>query len=98
MLEKIKMLLNLTDNDDSDELLAMLITLCKEEAYTYCNLDEYDEKLDFVVIQMVVERYNRMGSEGAVSQSTSGVSASYSDFYSAKVVKLLNKHRKVKML
>lgn len=97
MLEKIKMLLNLT-NDDSDELLVMLIALCKEEAYTYCNLEEYSNKLDFVVIQMVIERYNRMGSEGAVSQSTSGVSASYTDFYSAKVVKLLNKHRKVKML
>lgn len=97
MLDKIKLLLNITD-DESDELLSTLITLCKEEAYVYCNLEEYDSKLDFVVIQMVIERYNRIGSEGAKSQSSSGVSASYSEFYSDKVVRLLNKNRKVKMI
>jgi len=42
-----------------------LISLCKDEAYTYCNLPEYNAKLDGAVIQMVIERYNRIGSEGA---------------------------------
>ena len=70
----------------------------KEEAYNYCSLPEYDSKLDFIVIQMVIERYNRMGSEGTTSQNASGVSATYSDFYSDKVVKMLQKHRKVKMV
>lgn len=97
MLDKLKLLLNIKD-DASDELLAILIALCKEEAYTYCNLDEYDEKLDAIVIQMVIEKYNRIGSEGTTSQSGSGASASYDSFYSEKVVRLLNKHRKVKML
>lgn len=95
MLEKIKLLLNRL-NDSEDELIATLISLCKEEAYVYCNLSEYDSKLDFVVIQMVIEKYNRIGSEGAVSQSSSGASASYDSFYSDKVVRLLNKFRKVK--
>ena len=97
MLEQIKLLLNISD-DENDELLATLISLCKDEAYVYCNLAEYDSKLDFVVVQMVIERYNRIGSEGTKSQSSSGISASYSEFYSDKVVKLLNKNRKVKML
>ena len=95
MLDKIKLLLNKANDDSVDELLATLIALCKEEAYVYCNLDEYNEKLDFIVIQMV-ERYNRIGSEGTVSQSSSGVSMAYDSFYSDKVVRLLNKHRKVK--
>ena len=97
MLEKIKLLLGFTD-DNQDELLMTLISLCKEEAYTYCNLPEYQDKLNYIVIQMVIERYNRIGSEGAESQSTDGVSTSYTNFYSDKVVKLLNKNRKVKMI
>ena len=97
MLEKIQLLLNL-QNDLQDELLVTLISLCKEEAYNYCSLPEYDSKLDFIVIQMVIERYNRMGSEGTTSQNASGVSATYSDFYSDKVVKMLQKHRKVRMV
>lgn len=95
MLDKIKILLNIQD-DAQDELLSTLMGLCREEAYIYCNLPAYDEKLDFVVIQMVIERYNRIGSEGTTSQSSSGVSANYDSFYSDKVVRLLNKYRKVK--
>ena len=95
MLDKIKILLNIQD-DAQDELLSTLMGLCREEAYVYCNLPAYNEKLDFVVIQMVIERYNRIGSEGAISQSSSGVSADYDSFYSDKVVRLLNKYRKVK--
>jgi hypothetical protein len=95
MLDKIKILLNIQD-DAQDELLSTLMGLCREEAYVYCNLPAYNEKLDFVVIQMVIERYNRIGSEGTTSQSSSGVSADYDSFYSDKVVRLLNKYRKVK--
>ena len=97
MLEKIKLLLNLS-NDDQDDLIATLMNLCKEEAYIYCNLPEYDEKLEFVVIQMVIERYNRIGSEGVMSQTSSGVSADYTNFYSDKIVRLLNKFRKVRFV
>ena len=97
MLNKIKLLLNIQD-DTEDELLYTLISLCKEEAYTYCNLPEYDKKLDAVVISMVVERYNRIGSEGTTQQSSSGVSMTYDSFYSDRVRWMLNKNRKVKMI
>lgn len=97
MLDKIKILLNIQD-DAQDELLSTLMGLCREEAYVYCNLPAYNEKLDFVVIQMVIERYNRIGSEGTISQSSSGASADYDSFYSDKVVRLLNKYRKVKTI
>lgn len=96
MLDTIKLLLNMSNDDSIDELLLTLISLCKEEAYTYCNLDEYKSTLDYIVVQMVIERFNRIGSEGAVSQSSSGVSTTYDSFYSEKVRRLLNKHRKVK--
>lgn len=97
MTEKIKLLLNISD-DDLDELLTTLIALCKTEACIYCNLDDYTDNLDTAIIQMVIERYNRMGSEGATQQSSSGVSMTYDSFYSDKVRWLLNKNRKVKMI
>lgn len=97
MLDRIKLLLNRTD-DSEDELLQTLIALCKEEAYTYCNLGLYDSILDYIVVQMVIERYNRIGSEGATTQSTSGVSTSYDSFYSDKVTKMLNKHRRLRTI
>ena len=55
-------------NDDSaDELLNTLISMCKEEAYIYCNLPAYTTDLDLVVVSMVIEKYNRIGSEGTTS-------------------------------
>ena len=98
MLEKIKLLLNKMNDDSADELLNTLISMCKEEAYIYCNLPTYTTDLDLAVVSMVIEKYNRIGSEGTTSQSSSGVSASYDSFYSDKVVRMLNKFRKVKMV
>lgn len=95
MLDKVKLLLNITD-DTADDLLNTLISMCKEEAYVYCNLLEYDNKLDNIVVYMVIEKYNRIGSEGSTSQSASGISTTYESFYSDKIVKMLNKHRRVR--
>lgn len=95
MLDKIKLLLSIVD-DTADDLLNTLIAICKEEAYIYCNLPEYNEKLDNIVVFMVIEKYNRIGSEGTESQSASGISATYESFYSEKIVKMLNKHRRVR--
>jgi hypothetical protein len=66
MLDKIKLLLNKVD-DSTDELITTLIAMCKEEAYIYCNLPEYNNQLDNVVVSMVIEKYNRIGSEGTTS-------------------------------
>ena len=95
MLDKIKLLLSMND-DTADDLLNTLISMCKEEAYIYCKLPEYSQKLDNIVVCMVIEKYNRIGSEGSTSQSASGISATYDSFYSEKIVKMLNKHRRVR--
>lgn len=87
---------NTAQNEQTDKLLRALISLCQDEAYNYCNLAEYDDSLDYIVVQMVIERFNRIGSEGATSQGVSGMQTTYDSFYSEKVRKLLNKHRKVK--
>lgn len=95
MLDRIKLLLNIS-NDEKDELITTLITMCKDEARAYCNFKEYKTELDNIIVYMVVESYNRLGSEGTTSQQASGISASYESFYSDKIIRMLNKHRRVR--
>lgn len=96
MLNKIKLLLGFADDDTKDELFQTLIALCKDEAIDFCNLEEYSEKLDSAVINMVIERYNKLGTEGVNSVRTSGMNEEYVNGYSEIVLSKLRKNRKVK--
>ena len=99
MLDKIKMLLGIAEDDDSkDDLLDVYINLCKDDAINFCNLSDYDSKLDSVVISMVIERYNARGTEGLSSVSGSGVNEHYKDGYSANIISNLIKHRKIRCI
>jgi len=99
MLEKIKMLLGIAEEDESkDDLINLLISLCKNEAVDFCNLPEYDSKLDSAVISMVIERYNARGTEGLSSVSGSGVNEHYKDGYSSNIISALIKNRKIRCI
>ena len=99
MLDKIKTLLDIGEEDESkDDLLELLISMCKSEAVDFCNLKEYDSKLDSAVINMVIERYNKVGTEGVNSVSTHGITESYIDGYSQAVIRQLIKHRKIRLV
>ena len=96
MLDKIKILLGLSNTEEKDEILETLISLCKDEAVDFCNLEEYTKKLDSAVIEMVIERYNKLGTEGLTSVSTNGINEEHTDGYSETVLSKLRKNRKVK--
>lgn len=99
MLEKIKILLGIAEEDESkDDLINLLISLCKNEAVDFCNLPEYDSKLDSAVISMVIERYNARGTEGLSSVSGSGVNEHYKDGYSSNIISALIKNRKIRCI
>ena len=55
----------------------------------------YDNKLDTVVINMVIEKFNRIGNEGVNSVNYSGVSESFIDDYSTPIVRQLKRHRRL---
>ena len=95
MLEKIKILINQYAQDD---ILLLLIDMCKADAVEYCNLPEYIEDLDNIVIKMVIERYNKMGYEGLSAQGDSGVSNSFVDGYSKDIYQGLIKFRKMRVV
>ena len=99
MIEKIKMLLGIAEEDEGkDDLINLLISLCKDEAVDFCNLPEYDSKLDSAVISMVIERYNARGTEGLSSVSGSGVNEHYKDGYSSNIISALIKNRKIRCI
>jgi len=77
-------------------LISTLVEMCQDEATQYCNLDEYTEKLDNAVVQMVVERFNRNNNEGVSSSNASDIQESFIDGYSKSTLSMLNKCRKVK--
>jgi hypothetical protein len=68
MLDKIKILLGLTD-DSKDELLNVLIGLCKDEAIDFCNLKEYSKKLCKNLWTMEKERRLHLSVQRNISKT-----------------------------
>lgn len=92
MLDKLKILLGVTDADD---VLNVLIEVCSQDAITYCHLDSINISMQPVIIKMVMEKFNKLGSEGISSHSFSGVSESYTDDYSNDIYEQLKRFRKL---
>ena len=78
LLNRIKTLLGITDND---ELIYEIIELTKSKILNYINKEELPIELEFILIELAVERYNRIGSEGIASESVDGKNVSYDDSF-----------------
>ena len=92
MLDKLKVLLGVTDKDD---ILTILIDMCSQDAITYCHLDSIETTMQPVIIQMAMEKFNKLGSDGISSRGFSGVSESYTDDYSNAIYEQLKRFRKI---
>ena len=97
MLERIKLLLNITD-DSKDALLNELIDNATEFAENFTNNSAAIESLNGCIIAMVIFDYNRMGTEGLTSENYSGVSFGYASGYSDDIMKQLKRYRKVRVI
>ena len=93
MLEKVKLLLGITDNSKND-LLTFLIEQAIEEVMAYTHLDCVDE-LNTTIVKIVVYNYNRLGTEGLGGEGYSGVSFNYTEDYPAPIVRALKAKRKL---
>ena len=76
LLNRIKTLLGVTDND---ELIYEITELTKSKILNYINETELPSELEFVLLELSIQRYNRIGSEGISSESVDGKSVSYED-------------------
>ena len=76
LLNRVKTLLGIADND---ELIYEIVEITKEKILNYINKEELPKELEFILVEMAVSRFNKIGSEGFSSESTDGKSISYED-------------------
>ena len=91
MLEDIKLLLGISD-DSKDSLLNLLLQQSIDYAKTYTHRQDVSVLIS-IIEQIVVYRYNRIGTEGLTSESYSGLSYHYTEDIPTELVKQLNKYR-----
>lgn len=95
MIEEIKVMLGEAADNFSEAQISLAYKLALAEVEAYCNR-EADSILELMAERIAVVKLNRTNSEGLASQAYSGVSESYLDGYSADIVAVLNRKRKIK--
>ena len=94
ILEKIKRR-SIAAKNQSDELLNDLIEETEEEIKVYIHREDIPIGLEGSLVELVVIKCNRLGTEGINSESFSGVSTSYLDGFPKEIVKKLRSCRKL---
>ena len=78
MLEEIKIILGIADNA-LDSQLNIIIANTKARLKMLLGGLDVPENLNYVVTEVSVKRFNRIGSEGITSHTVEGESMSFSD-------------------
>ena len=76
LLNRIKTLLNIEGNEG---LITEIVNITEAKILNYINAIEMPKELEFVLIELSVQRFNRIGSEGIASESIDGKSVYYDD-------------------
>ena len=79
LLNRVKTLLELGYDNDNDGLIYEIVEITKAKILNYINEIELPKELEFVLVEMAISRFNKIGSEGFSSESTDGKSISYED-------------------
>lgn len=97
MVEEIKILLGDAAANYSEALIGLCVKQAIAEVEAYCKRD-LDTELEIVAQRIAIIKLNRLNTEGLGSQAFSGVSESYIDGYSADIMAILNRKRKLKVV
>lgn len=83
MLQKVKTLIGITDNTQ-DELLALIIEMVSGRLCVLLGTDNVPGTMEYIVVEVAINRFNRIGSEGLSSHTVEGESLTFdaSDFAS----------------
>ena len=60
LLNRVKVLLGISSNDNT-ELLNEIIELTKSKILNYIDKTELPKELEFVLIELSIQRYNKIG-------------------------------------
>lgn len=80
-LQDVKTLLDL-QSDDKDNQLSLILSMAEKQLLARVDETEIPPALDYIVTEVAVMRFNRLGSEGMASESVEGHSITFgtSDF------------------
>jgi hypothetical protein len=78
MLENLKLLLGIESND-RDILLKQIIASATARLKMLLGGLEPPESLDYIIVEVSIRRFNRIGSEGMASHTVEGESIAFSD-------------------
>ena len=76
ILDDVKALLSIED-DEQDNLLAVIQRLTESHYKAYANRKSIPTEHDFIIVEVMVKRFNRLGDEGMKSKSIEGLSMSF---------------------
>lgn len=80
MLEDLKVMLGITSDDaDRDKLLLLIVSSATARLKMLLGGLEPPESLDYIVREVSIIRYNKIGSEGMESHTVEGESQTFSD-------------------
>jgi hypothetical protein len=80
MLDTIKGLIGFaSDETDNDERLLSIISLTTAKLKNKLGGIDPPEELDYIVIEVAIKRFNRIGSEGLKNHSVEGESLTFDD-------------------
>lgn len=77
ILENVKELLG--NHKNIDDKLNVIIELTQKRLGNLLSVKEVPEELEYIVVEVSVIRFNRIGSEGVSSHSVEGESMSFND-------------------
>ena len=77
-LDNVKTLTNITDTTQ-DAKLDLVLQSVENTILDFLGLAEIPENLTYIVVEMAIERFNRIGSEGFDTETVEGVAVTYSD-------------------
>ena len=78
-LSKVKRILSITNDVEKETILNDFIEMYTQAILLKTGSTELPQVLNFILVEAVVERYRKIGSEGMKSESVDIVSATFHD-------------------
>lgn len=80
MLETLKRMLGIDLLDtDQDELLMQIVSMTTARLKNKLGNIDPPESMDYIIVEVAIKRFNRIGSEGLASHTVEGESLTFSD-------------------
>ena len=82
MINNIIKILGIASTDtEKVALVELLMEQSKAKICAYINQSLVPAELNFMIIELTIDRYNKIGSEGLASESIEGIQYSYSNSF-----------------